>query len=125
VAVSSDLCCIFCRRSHRLRRRIGRRHNAEPSRQSKPTQHSIGSACHRHGRTGKRTRWFRGLTLQINGSGFVSGSVASWNGANLTTTYVSGTELKAAVHASLAATGGSFAIAVANPDGQKSGSSEG
>ncbi len=63
------------------------------------------------------------FTLQINGSGFVSGSVASWNGTSLTTTYVSATELKAAVPASLAATGGSFAIAVANPDGQKSGSS--
>ena len=58
------------------------------------------------------------FTLQINGSGFVSGSVASWNGTSLTTTYVSATELKAAVPASLAATGGSFAIAVANPDGQ-------
>jgi hypothetical protein len=63
------------------------------------------------------------FTLQINGSGFVSGSTASWNGTSLTTTYVSATELKAGVPASLAAIGGSFAIAVANPDGQSSGSS--
>jgi len=63
------------------------------------------------------------FTLQINGSGFVSGSVASWNGTNLPTIYVSATELTAAVPASLAASGGTFAIAVANPDGQSSGSS--
>lgn len=63
------------------------------------------------------------FTLQINGSGFVSGSVVSWNGTNLTTTYVSATELQAAVPASLAAGAGSFAIAVSNPDGQKSASS--
>src|ERR1700677_50832 len=31
------------------------------------------------------------FTLQINGSGFVSGSAASWNGTNLTTTYVAAT----------------------------------
>jgi hypothetical protein len=60
------------------------------------------------------------FTLQINGSGFVSGSVASWNGTNLSTTYVSATELTAAVPASLAAGGGTFSIAVVNPDGQKS-----
>jgi IPT/TIG domain len=63
------------------------------------------------------------FTLQINGTGFVSGSVISWNGAALTTTYVSATELNAAVPASLAAKGGSFAITVANPDGQTSGTS--
>jgi hypothetical protein len=63
------------------------------------------------------------FTLQINGSGFVSGSVVSWNGTNLATTYVSATELTAAVPASLAASGGTFAITVANPDGQNSGSS--
>ena len=62
------------------------------------------------------------FTLQINGSGFVSGSAVSWNGTSLTTTYISATELKAAVPASLAATGGSFAITVANPDGLTSGS---
>lgn len=63
------------------------------------------------------------FTLQVNGSGFVSGSVVSWNGASLTTTYVSSTALNAAVPASLAASGGTFTIAVANPDGQSSGSS--
>jgi hypothetical protein len=64
-----------------------------------------------------------GFSLQIDGSGFVTGSVASWNGTKLTTTFVSATELMAAVPASLAASGGTFAIAVANPDGQNSGSS--
>ena len=63
------------------------------------------------------------FTLQISGSGFVNGSIASWNGATLTTTYVSATVLKAAVPAALAAAGGSFAITVANPDGQTSASS--
>jgi hypothetical protein len=63
------------------------------------------------------------FTLQINGSGFVASSVASWNGTKLTTTYVSATELQAAVPASLAAGAGSFTISVSNPDGQKSGSS--
>src|ERR1700733_7755061 len=62
------------------------------------------------------------FTLQINGSGFVSGSAVSWNGTSLTTTYISATELKAAVPAPLAATGGSFAITVADPDGLTSGS---
>jgi hypothetical protein len=62
------------------------------------------------------------FTLQISGSGFVNGSIASWNGAKLTTTYVSATALKAAVPAALAAGGGTFAISVANPDGQTSAS---
>src|ERR1700723_354225 len=64
------------------------------------------------------------FTLQINGSGFVSGSAVSWNGTSLTTTYISATELKAAVPAPLAATGGSFAITVADPDGLTSGSNK-
>jgi hypothetical protein len=65
------------------------------------------------------------FSLQISGTGFVSGSVASWNGTPLATTYTSTTALKAAVTAALAAGGGSFTITVANPDGQNSGSSSG
>src|ERR1700722_13735426 len=64
------------------------------------------------------------FNIQISGSGFVSGSVASWNGTSLTTTYVSATVLNATIPAALAAAGGTFAIAVANPDGQSSGSSK-
>jgi hypothetical protein len=63
------------------------------------------------------------FSLQISGSGFVNGSVIWWNSTALTTTFVSATVLKAAVPAALAASGGSFPITVANPDGQKSGSS--
>ncbi len=63
------------------------------------------------------------FSLQINGTGFVTASVASWNGAALVTTYVSATSLQAAVPASLAGSGGTFAILVANPDGQKSAGS--
>jgi uncharacterized protein (TIGR03437 family) len=40
------------------------------------------------------------LTLTVNGSGFVSGSVVQWNGTNLTTTLVSATQLTALVPAS-------------------------
>ena len=34
-------------------------------------------------------------TLDLTGTGFVSSSVVNWNGTPLTTTFVSGTELKA------------------------------
>jgi hypothetical protein len=63
------------------------------------------------------------FSLQITGTGFVSGSVVSWNGTPLVTTFISATALKAAVTAALAAGGGSFTITVANPDGQNSDSS--
>ena len=37
------------------------------------------------------------FTLQVNGSGFVSGSVVYWNKSQLTTTFVSSQQLQAAV----------------------------
>ena len=40
------------------------------------------------------------LTLTVNGSRFVEGSVVRWNGADRTTTYVSATQLTAAILAS-------------------------
>jgi hypothetical protein len=61
------------------------------------------------------------FTLQVNGSAFVSGSVAYWNKSQLTTTFVSSQQLQAAVPAALAAMGGNNAIMVANPDGQSTG----
>jgi hypothetical protein len=56
-----------------------------------------------------------GFTLTANGLNFVSGSVVQWNGSSLTTTYVSSTQLTAAVPASDLATGGSFPVTVVNP----------
>jgi hypothetical protein len=53
------------------------------------------------------------LTLQ--GSNFVPPSVALWGGSAKTTTYVSGTELQAAVLAGDIATAGEIQVTVANP----------
>ena len=57
------------------------------------------------------------FTLTVNGSGFVSGSQVQWNGSGLTTTYVSATQLTAAVPANLIASAGSANITVVNPGG--------
>jgi hypothetical protein len=40
-----------------------------------------------------------GLTLTVNGSGFVASSVVRWNGAPRTTTFVSATQLRAVITA--------------------------
>jgi hypothetical protein len=56
-----------------------------------------------------------GLTLTVNGSGFVASSVVRWNGAARTTTLVSATQLRAALSASDLATAGSFAVSVVTP----------
>jgi trimeric autotransporter adhesin len=55
------------------------------------------------------------LTLQVSGSNFVSGSVVTFNGNNLVTTYASGTSLSAALPASSVTNGASVKIAVDNP----------
>ncbi len=47
-----------------------------------------------------------GFTLTLNGTGSVSGSVVNWNGSALTTTSVSGSQLKASVPASNSASMG-------------------
>lgn len=52
------------------------------------------------------------FTLTLAGSGFVSSSVARWQGSPLVTTFVSGTRLRAAVPAGLIASAGSFAVTV-------------
>jgi len=55
-----------------------------------------------------------GFTLTIGGSGFVSGSVVVWNRVNLPTTFVSATQLTAAVPAANIATAGSATVIVTN-----------
>jgi len=56
-----------------------------------------------------------GFTLTTNGSGFVSGSVVHWNGATRTTTFVSGTQLTAAIPASDIASAGTAQVTVVSP----------
>ncbi len=55
------------------------------------------------------------FTLTATGSSFISTSVINWNGAALTTTYVSATSLTAAVPAANIATAGTASITVATP----------
>ncbi len=54
------------------------------------------------------------FTLTVNGSGFVNGSTVEWNGSIVTTTYVSATQLTAAIPASDIASSGSASVTVAN-----------
>jgi FG-GAP-like repeat len=56
-----------------------------------------------------------GLTLTVRGSGFVSGAVVNWNGSARTTTFVSGSEVTAAILSSDLATAGTATITVTNP----------
>ena len=56
-----------------------------------------------------------GFTLTINGTGFVQGAVASFNNSSLATTYVSSTQLTAAVPASDLTNTNSNWVAVTNP----------
>lgn len=63
------------------------------------------------------------LTLTVNGSNFVSGSVIKWNGTNMTTTYASSTQLTASInkyYTTLSVYPGSIAISILNPDGGRS-----
>ena len=57
------------------------------------------------------------FTLTVNGSNFVSGSVVQWNGSPRATTFVSATQLTAAIPASDIAAGGSAQVTVINPAG--------
>lgn len=63
------------------------------------------------------------FTLTVNGSGFVSTSVVRWNGSARTTTFVSGTQLRASILASDVAAGGTAQVSVltAGPGGGTSG----
>jgi len=55
------------------------------------------------------------FTLTVNGTNFVSNSVVRWNGSNRTTTFVTSSQLTAALPASEIATAGTASITVANP----------
>jgi uncharacterized protein (TIGR03437 family) len=56
-----------------------------------------------------------GFTLTVNGTNFVSTSKVRWNGAERATTFVSATQLTAAILAADIANGGSASITVNNP----------
>ena len=64
-----------------------------------------------------------GFTLTVNGSGFVTGSVVNWNGTALPTTFISSTQLTAAVPASDVANIGTAKVTVTNPGNIMSNSS--
>jgi FG-GAP-like repeat/Abnormal spindle-like microcephaly-assoc'd, ASPM-SPD-2-Hydin len=55
------------------------------------------------------------FTLTVNGTGFVSNSVISWNGSALATQFVSRSQLMATVPAAYIATASTTSISVANP----------
>jgi hypothetical protein len=55
------------------------------------------------------------FTLTVNGTGFLAGAAVRWNSTALATTFVNGTQLSAAVPASLITTPGSAGITVVNP----------
>jgi hypothetical protein len=57
------------------------------------------------------------FTLTVNGGNFVSGSVVQWNGAARATTFVSSSQLTAAIPASDIASGGEAQVTVTNPGG--------
>ena len=55
------------------------------------------------------------FTLTVNGTGFVNGATVSFNGNNKTTTFVSATQVTAAITPADIATAGSFNVVVTNP----------
>lgn len=55
------------------------------------------------------------FTLTVTGSGFASASVVEWNGTPLTTTFVSATQLDAAIAAPQVATAGTVSVTVVSP----------
>jgi YVTN family beta-propeller protein len=57
------------------------------------------------------------FTMTLTGTTFISTSVARWNGANLTTTFVSATQLTALVPAADVLTVGTASVTVFNPVG--------
>jgi uncharacterized cupin superfamily protein len=55
------------------------------------------------------------FTLTVHGSGFVTTSQVKWNGSNRTTTYVSKSQVKAAITAADIANAGTASVTVVNP----------
>jgi hypothetical protein len=56
-----------------------------------------------------------GFTLNVSGTGFISGATVDFNGTPLTTTFLSGEHLSATVPAESVATAGAASITVVNP----------
>ncbi len=56
-----------------------------------------------------------GFTLTVTGSNFINGSTVQWNGASRTTTYVSSTQLTAAILAADIVSAGTATVTVFNP----------
>lgn len=63
------------------------------------------------------------LTLSVGGQNFISGATVMWQTTALTTTFISSSQLSAAVPAALLATAGAVNITVQNPGGAASGPS--
>lgn len=57
----------------------------------------------------------QGFTLTVNGSSFVPGTVVNWDDSPRNTTYVSSTEVQAAILASDIAQAGTFRVTATNP----------
>lgn len=55
------------------------------------------------------------FTLTVTGTGFVQGSVVRWNGSDRPTTFISGTQLRAAIPATDVASVGSASVGVFTP----------
>jgi hypothetical protein len=55
------------------------------------------------------------FTLTVNGTGFVSGSTIYWNGSQRTTTFVTGSQLTAAINAADIAVPATASVTVVNP----------
>ena len=55
------------------------------------------------------------FTLTVNGTGFVASSTVNWNGSPLATTFISGSQLTAAVPASDIATASTASVTVVSP----------
>jgi len=60
------------------------------------------------------------ITLTVTGAGFFAGATIDWNGSALSTSFVSGTELTAAVPGGLLGATGTAPITVVNPGGTAS-----
>src|SRR6185437_8223738 len=60
------------------------------------------------------------FTLTVNGTNFTNDAVITWNGARQATTFVSATQLTAAIPASLPASAGTVAVTVTNSIGSSS-----
>src|SRR5690349_3310482 len=55
------------------------------------------------------------FTLTVNGTGFVPGSTANWNGTPLATTFINSSQLTATVPGAEIATSGTASVVVVNP----------